>query len=138
MEMMRNMMAAKNFPNEYWDEAVATVVYIMNRCPTKSVKKKFPQEEWTGMNHIVSRLNIFRCVPYSHVRNEVRKKLDKKGHNCIFVGYYEGTKAYKLYDPATRKVIIICNVQFVENEWCDGVVNINVNIVSNVDNDDMV
>ena len=30
MEMARNMMAAKHFPNEYWGEAVTTAIYIMN------------------------------------------------------------------------------------------------------------
>ena len=54
MEMARSMMAAKYLPNEYWGEAVATAVYIMNRCPTKSVKNKVPQEAWTCMNHSVS------------------------------------------------------------------------------------
>ena len=53
MEMACSMLAAKHFPNEYWGEAVATAVYIMNRCPTKSVKNKVPQEAWTGMNHSV-------------------------------------------------------------------------------------
>ena len=46
------------------------------------------------------------CVAYAHVPDEPRMKLDKKGHTCIFVGYYEDTKTYKLYDPITRKVII--------------------------------
>ena len=30
MEMARNMLTAKHFPNEYWGEALATAVYIMN------------------------------------------------------------------------------------------------------------
>ena len=42
MEMAHRMLAAKHFPNEYWGEAVATAVYIMNRCPTKSLKNKVP------------------------------------------------------------------------------------------------
>ena len=84
MEMARNMLEAKHFPNEYWGEAVATVVYIMNWCPTKSVKNKVPQEVWTGMNHSVSHLKVFGCVTYAHVLDELRKKLDKKGHKCIF------------------------------------------------------
>ena len=54
-----------------------------------------------------------------------------------FFGYYEDIKAYKLYDPVARKVIISRDVQFVENESWDGTVDINVNIMSNVDNDDM-
>ena len=97
-------------------EAVATAIYIMNRCPTKSMKNKFPQEEWTSMNHSVSHLKVFSCVAYAHVPDEVRKKLDKKVEKCIFVGYYEDTKAYKLYDPVARKVIISRDVQFFENE----------------------
>ena len=40
--MARSMMATKHFPNEYWAKAIATDVYIMNQCPTKSVKKKVP------------------------------------------------------------------------------------------------
>ena len=61
------MLEGKHLPNEYWGEAVATVVYIMNRCPTKSVKKKVPQEAWIGMNHIFSHLIVFGYVAYAHV-----------------------------------------------------------------------
>ena len=89
------------------------------------------------MHESVSHLNFFGCVAYAHVPDELRKKLDNKGQRCIFVGYFEDTKAYKLYDPVARKVIISRDVQFVENESWDGTVDINVNIVSNVDNDDM-
>ena len=89
------------------------------------------------MNHSVSHLNFFGCVAYAHVLDELRRKLDKKGRKCIFVSYSEDTKAYKLYDPVTRKVIISQDVQFVENESWDGTVDINVKIMSNVDNDDM-
>ena len=46
MEMARNMLVAKHLSNEYWDEAVATAVYILNRFPTNSVKNKVPQEAW--------------------------------------------------------------------------------------------
>ena len=78
------MLAAKHFPNEYWGEAVATAVYIMNRCPIKSVKNKVPQEAWTCMNHSVSHLKVFGCVSYAHVPDELRSKLDKKGQKMYF------------------------------------------------------
>ena len=42
-----------------------------------------------------------------------------------------------MYDLVARKVIISRDVQFVENESWDGAIDINVKIVSNVDNDDM-
>ena len=47
MEMERSMMKAKHIPNEYWAEALACVVYILNLPPTKSVKDKVPQEAWS-------------------------------------------------------------------------------------------
>ena len=54
-----------------------------------------------------------------------------------FVGYSKDTKAYKLYEPVARKVIISRDVQFVENESWDGTVEKNVNILSNVEHEDM-
>ena len=104
--MVRNMMEAKHLSNEYWDEAVATTIYIMNRCVTKSVKNKVPQEAWIGMNHSVTHLKFVGCVAYAQVLDEPRKKLDNKGHKYSFVGYSEDTKSYKLYDLVARKVII--------------------------------
>jgi hypothetical protein len=38
------MLEAKHFPNEYWDEIVAIVVYMKNRGMKKSVKNRVPQE----------------------------------------------------------------------------------------------
>ena len=46
-------------------------------------------------------------------------------------------KAYKLYDPVARKVIIIWDVQFFDNESWDETFDINVKIMSSVDHDDM-
>ena len=80
---------------------------------------------------------MFGCVAYAHVPDELRKKLDKKGQKCIFVGYSDNTEAYKLYDPVARKVIISCDVQFVENESWDGIVEKNVKIVLNFEHEDM-
>ena len=93
MEMAHNMMASKHFPNEYWDESVTNAKYIMNQCPKKNAKNKVHQEAWSGMNDSVSHLKFVGCVTYAHVRYDLRKKLNKKGHKCIFVGYSEYTNA---------------------------------------------
>lgn len=55
-----------------------------------------------------------------HVLRELRKKFDNKGEKCIFVGYSDESKAYKLYIPSTKKVIIGRDVQFIEEETWDG------------------
>ena len=48
MEMERSMMKAKHIPNEYWAEALACAVYILDRSPTKSIKDNVPQEPWSN------------------------------------------------------------------------------------------
>ena len=101
--MARSMLVAKHLPNEYWGQPVATVVYIMNWCPTKSVKNKVPQEAWKGMNHSVYPLKVFGCLAYAHVLDELRSKLDNKGQKCIFVGYSEDTKHTRAMIPSQGK-----------------------------------
>jgi hypothetical protein len=71
------------------------------------------------MKHNVAQLKYFGCVTYAHVPYEMRNKLDNKGQKCIFYGYSEDTKAYKLQDPIARKFIMNCDFQFVENEAWD-------------------
>ena len=55
-------------------------------------------------------------MAYAHVPDLNRGKLDDKSEKCIFIGYSEVTKAYKLYNPSTRKVIISRDVLFREDK----------------------
>lgn len=116
MNMARSMLKAKNLANEYWAEAVACSVYILNRSPTKSVKDKVPLEAWCGTKENVSHLRVFGCVAYAHIPEDIRNKLDDKSERCIFVGYSEKSKAYKLFNPITKKTIISRDVKFLEDQ----------------------
>jgi hypothetical protein len=49
------------------------------------------------------------CVP-----SEKRKALDLQSTTCIFMGYPDGVKGYRLLDPSTDRLIIEHNVQFEE------------------------
>ncbi|XP_074342697.1 uncharacterized protein LOC141680342 [Apium graveolens] len=51
----------------------------------------------------------------------IRSKLDDKSEKCIFIGYSERSKAYKLYNPVTKKVVISRDVRFDENSAFDDV-----------------
>ena len=46
--------------------------------------------------------------------DQLRKKLDEKGEKCIFISYSTNSKAYKHYNPKTKKVIISRDVMFDE------------------------
>lgn len=130
--MARSMLKAKHLSNEYWAEAISCAAYIMNRCPTKSVMNMILEEAWIGRKHNVTHMRVFGCVAYAHVPDELRRKLDNKGEKCIFIGYSEESKSYKLYNPTTKKVIISRDIQFVEDEAWDGSIKKTVNISTSI------
>jgi hypothetical protein len=84
----------------------------------------------------VAHLKKIGCVAYAHVLDELRRKLDNRGQECIFVGYCEETKGYKMYDPIARKFIINRDVHFVENKAWDGSVAKTVKIIDAMEHDD--
>jgi len=80
------------------------------------VKGKTLQEVWSGYTPNVAHLRIFGCVAYAQVPEVKRKKLDNHGKKCIFIGYSEELKAYKLYNPLTKKLVVSRDVIFNEAE----------------------
>jgi hypothetical protein len=132
VEMARRIMKGKGLPTEYWGEVVATIVYLINGCPTKVVHDKIPLVAWCYGRWTVEHLRVFGCVAYTHVPKEQRQKLDEKGVKCIFTRYSSKSKAYRLYDPINKKIIISRDVEFLENQSWDGSVDESSSTPSNV------
>jgi len=86
------------------------------------VKNKTPKEAWSGYKPSVAHLRIFRCAAYAQVPEVKRKKLSDHGEKCIFIGYNEESKAYKFYNPLTKKLVVSRDVVFNEEEaWNLGI-----------------
>ncbi|KAL6334162.1 hypothetical protein AAG906_006731 [Vitis piasezkii] len=69
-----------------------------------------PEEAWSGRKPTVDHFRIFGCIAYAHIPNEKMRKLENKGEKCIFLGVSDKSKAYKLYNPSTMKIVISCDV----------------------------
>jgi len=136
MDMARSMLKAKHLPNDYWAEAINCAVYILNRCPTKAVMNKVPEEAWSGRKQGVTHMKVFGCVAYAHIPDQLRRKLDSKGEKCIFIGYSEEFKAYRLYIPSTKKFFVSKDVQFIEEEAWDGSIEKTVNVKNCLSHDE--
>lgn len=54
---------------------------------------------------------MFGCIAYAYILDEKKRKLDDKGEKCFFLGVSEQSKAYKLYNPSTKKIVISKQVQ---------------------------
>jgi hypothetical protein len=114
----RSMLKAKGLPGIFWAEAVTTAVYVLNRSPTKGVTGMTPYEAWHGRKPDVHHLRTFGCVAFVKDTTPNLKKLDDRSHPMIFVGYEQGTKGYRVYDPSTRRVHVSRDVVFDEQaKW---------------------
>ncbi len=99
---------------EFWAEAVNTADYIKNRCPTKAFDSKTPEESWIATKLDVSHLRVFGCKTFAHIPDEKRRKLESKSIPCVFLGYCEGIKAYRLMCLETKRIIKSRDVVFLE------------------------
>ena len=114
------MLKGRNSSNEYWAKAVACAIYVINISPIKSVINRVPKEARSSMSCSVSRFIIFGCVSYAHVPKQIQRKLDDQSEKCIFIGYSEQSKAYKLYNPVIKKTIINRDFVFKKQESWNG------------------
>ena len=73
-----------------------------------------PEECFTGKKPEVSHFRIFGSLTYSHVPSEKRTKLEPTAKKGIFVGYDETWKAFRIYLPSQRKVVVRREVKFEE------------------------
>lgn len=61
-------------------------------------------------------LRVFGCKAMVHIPAQKRMKLDAKSVECIYLGPAVDMKAYRLYNKATKKVVISRDVVFLEQD----------------------
>ena len=60
-------------------------------------------------------MKIFGCEAYAVTPKNQRSKLDPRSKKCIFVGYDDVMKGYRLWDPTTHKIVISRDVIVYES-----------------------
>ena len=108
------MMEAKTLPPKYWAEAINYAAYIQNRVPHKQLDGMTPFEAWSGHKPDVTHFKIFGSKAWARIPTEKRKALQPLSQECLFVGYSEDSKGYKLINLSTNKSFIERCVQFEE------------------------
>lgn len=103
LDRVRCMLIDSGLTRGFWAEALNTAVRIVNSVPCKAIKDKSPEEVWCGRKPDLSVLKVFGCTAFAHVPDQKRTKLDDKGIECIFVGYSNASKGYRLYCRSQNK-----------------------------------
>jgi hypothetical protein len=100
-----------------WAEACYIAVYLQNRSPHKVVESMTPKEDFSWKKLEVGHLRIFGCITYSHVPSEKRKNLEPMAERGIFVGYNETSKAFCIYLPSSRNIVLRRDVKFEDRAF---------------------
>jgi hypothetical protein len=114
MEMARSILKGMSVPGCFWGEAVRHSVHLLNRLPTKVMGYRTPFEGWCGRKPQLGHMRVFGCI--ANVRPAVPhlKKLDDSSVGMVYFGVEEGSKAHRLYNPQTKKIVVSRDVIFEE------------------------
>ncbi|KAF6031758.1 hypothetical protein EB796_009915 [Bugula neritina] len=100
------MIIQSGLPKLFWAEAINTAAYTRNCLPTKATSVT-PHERWFGYKPNISHIRVFGCLPYRHIPEQLKSKLDSKAENMVLVGYASQSKVYQLhYNLNSKKVVI--------------------------------
>lgn len=107
---------AVGLPEEYWEFAAETVVYLRNRGVVKKMTES-PWEQWTGKKPNSAHLRVWGCPVYVLIPKEKRTKQEPRTWEGIFVGYKEDTdKVYKVWSLTEKKVYEVRFLVFDETK----------------------
>ncbi|CAL2270440.1 unnamed protein product [Prunus armeniaca] len=117
--MVRSLIVKGKVLKKFWPEVVLWSIHVLNRSPTFFVQNMTPEEAWSGRKATTDHFKVFGCIAYAHIPDVKRKKLDENGEKCIFLRVNEHSKAYKLFNPITKKVVTSRDVVFDEAKMRD-------------------
>ncbi|GJU45099.1 zinc finger, CCHC-type containing protein [Tanacetum coccineum] len=78
-----------------WDEAMLIVCYLLNRVPNKR-NGITPYELWTKRKPKLNYLRVWGCRAVVRLPDPKLKTLGERGIECIFVGYAEHSKDFRI------------------------------------------
>ena len=115
---IRSLLAHGNLPYSFWVYAALHACLLYNVTANRGNGYKTPFEVWTGNQPAINDLRVFGCLAYAH-QYERDHKLAPKSKKFIHIGngISQGTKAWKLLDPESKRIILSRDVIFIENEF---------------------
>ena len=92
-----------------------TTVYLINRLPSKSLGNKSPYELLFKSEPSYNHLKCFGCLCFISTLPHNRDKFAPRARKCVFLGYLQGIKCYKVLDLTSNSVHISRNIIFYEH-----------------------
>ena len=104
MEKARIMLYYKGISTMWWAEAVSTSKYLINRSINSTHSSMTSYELAFKDKPCLDHLRVFGSAVYAHVDKTNRTKLYPKSFKCMFLGYADNSKGYRVYNLESNKV----------------------------------
>ena len=114
-EMARAMLHNKEVARNLWVETVNTACHMINKVYFRPSTKKTPYELWKGRKPNVKYFRIFGSICFILKDREKVEKFDFQSDEGIFLGHSFTSKAYRVYNKRTMKVMEMVNVVIDES-----------------------
>jgi len=131
VELARAMLLGQKLPEFLWEPAVAHTTYLRNHSFTHTVPTT-PYEQINKKKPDVAHLKEFGAPVWILLQGQkLPRKLLRKSHRKMFIGFDNGAKAVRYYNPDSHKVLTSRNFRFLtldDKGSCDDEIVVTPNI----------
>ncbi|PKU79237.1 Retrovirus-related Pol polyprotein from transposon TNT 1-94 [Dendrobium catenatum] len=114
------MLTEYSLPKYFWDEAVNTACYVLNRVNVRAKLDKTPYEVLKGRTPNLSHLHVFSCKVFIHNNGKSHlEKFDLKSNEGVFTGYSGVGKSFRVFNKRTLVMEETTHVVF-DWRYCSG------------------
>ncbi|CAH9139832.1 unnamed protein product [Cuscuta epithymum] len=113
-DMMNSMLLSAGLSDNLWGEAVLSACYILNKVPHKRIEKT-PYELWKGYSPNLNHLRVWGCIAKVGFPDFKRTNIGPKTFDCVFIGYAQGSAAYRFVSLNDRTICESRDAEFFEH-----------------------
>ena len=103
-----------DLPGKFWVSAIHTVNFVKNRVLHHKLGRS-PYKAFWNKKSSINWLRTYGCKCWALIPKATRKKGKYKSIEGVFVGYFDDSKAYKVWIPRTHTLIKARDVIFDES-----------------------
>jgi hypothetical protein len=114
LDMARVILDEYKTPDRFWEEAINTACYSINRLYLHWILKKTSYELLTSKKPNISYFRVFGSKCFILIKRGRNSKFATKAVEGFLLGYDSNTRAYRVFNKSTRLVEVSRDIVFDE------------------------
>ena len=117
IETTITLLSQASISTIYWLYVVLTVVSLINLLPTYVLNFVSSWYKLYSFHPDLSRLKLFGCACYPHLKPYTTHKLEPRTKECLFLGYSSNSEGYLCLDVQSHHLYTSRHVLFNESKF---------------------